>query len=142
MKWNKKTFIHSWLRLKLLNVKKYSFLFSLLCFASLASAQDEQTQWTKWETEGDTLMNHQDFVGAAKLYTKIIDESKLKDKSNYKSLYKRAVSYYSAGDLDLALNDVNLFIIEFPESAQPRLLRALIHRQKNDEASQLIDLQK
>ncbi|MBI1768184.1 MAG: hypothetical protein HYR67_07400 [Bacteroidetes bacterium] len=118
-----------------------SLLLVLLC-SGLAIAQDEQTRWSQWETDADTLMNHQDFAGAAKLYTKIIDESKLKEKSNYKSLYKRAVSYYSAGDFDHALTDVNLFITEFPESPQPRLLRALINRQKNDEASQLIDLQK
>ncbi len=116
-----------------------AFFFAL---SVAASAQDESTRWAKWEQDADTLMQHEDFAGASKLYTKIIDESKLKDKSNYKSLYKRAVSYYSAGDLDLALVDVNLFITQFPEGSQARLLRALIYRQKNDEANQLIDLQK
>src|SRR5258708_2078936 len=117
-------------------------LLLLLTCAGFVSAQDEQTRWSQWEAEADTLMNHQDFAGAAKLYTKIVDDSKLKGKSNYKLLYKRAVSYYSAEDFDHALADVNLFITEFPESPQPRLLRALINRQKSDDASQLIDLQK
>jgi tetratricopeptide (TPR) repeat protein len=116
-----------------------TFFFSI---ALSASAQDEQTRWAKLETDADTLMRHEDFEGAAKLYTKIIDESKLKDKSNYKALYKRGVSYYSAGDLDPALTDVNLFITQFPEHGQARLLRALIYRQKNDPTNQLIDLQK
>src|SRR5258705_382694 len=118
-----------------------SVLLLLTC-AGFVSAQDAQTRWSQWEADADTLMNHQDFTGASKLYTKIIDESKLKDKSNYKSLYKRAVSYYSACDLDHALVDVGLFITQFPESPQPRLLRALINRQKNDAENQLIDLQK
>jgi tetratricopeptide (TPR) repeat protein len=124
--------------------KNFSFIFLLpLLFSSgLAFTQDEQTRWSQWEAEADTLMSHEDFAGATKLYTKIIDESKLKDKSNYKPLYKRAVSYYSAGDLDHSLIDVDLFITQFPESPQPRLLRALIKRQKNDEAGQLVDLQK
>ena len=119
----------------------FTTLLILIC-SSLAFAQDEQTRWSQWEADADTLMKHENFEEASKLYTKIIDESKLKDKSNYKSLYKRAVSYYSVGDFDLALADVSLFITQFPESPQPRLLRALINRQKNDEASQLIDLQK
>jgi tetratricopeptide (TPR) repeat protein len=120
-------------------------IFIILFFLSLPAfvfSQDDQARWSQWETEADTLMSHQDYEGAAKLYTKIIDESKLKDKSNFKPLYKRAVSYYSAGDLDHALVDVDKFIIEFPDSPQPRLLRALINRQKENEEAQLIDLQK
>jgi tetratricopeptide (TPR) repeat protein len=124
-------------------VFKHSILFVFVLFCTeFISAQNEQERWSKWEAEADTLMNHQDFDGANKLYTKIIDESKLKEKSNYKLLYKRAVSFYSAGDLDHALVDVDKFIVEFPESPQPRLLRALINRQKNDEPAQLIDVQK
>jgi tetratricopeptide (TPR) repeat protein len=118
------------------------FIIPLFLFPSgVALAQDE-ARWSQWETEADTLMNRQDFAGAAKLYTKIIDESKLKDKSNFKPLYKRAVSFYSAGDLDHALVDVDKFIAEFPDNPQPRLLRALINRQKENDEAQLVDLQK
>jgi tetratricopeptide (TPR) repeat protein len=122
--------------------KNYLLLTFCLSWAQNVLAQDDQIRWSKWEADADTLMTHEDFAAASKLYSKIIDESKLKDKNNYKSLYKRAVSYYSAGDFDHALVDVSQFITQFPESPQPRLLRALINRQKNDEASQLIDLQK
>lgn len=130
--------------LRLRGLKSALILIILLSAIPLVSvfAQEEQTRWSQWETEADTLMHHQDFAGAAKLYSKIIDESKLKDKSNFKALYKRSVSFYSAGDLEHALADVDKFIAEFPESAQPRLLRALINRQKEDDAAQLIDLQK
>jgi len=60
-------------------LKKFSVLFFLLCLSSLAFAQDEQERWTKWETDADTLMNHQDFAGAAALYSKIISECKFQD---------------------------------------------------------------
>lgn len=116
--------------------------FLFLLQSGFVFSQDEQARWAQWETEADTLMNHQDFAGAAKLYSKIIDESKLKDKSDFKPLYKRAVSYYSAGDLDQALTDIDKFITVFPDSPQPRLLRALINRQKENEEAQLGDLQK
>jgi tetratricopeptide (TPR) repeat protein len=122
--------------------RKFLLLFLLLCFAVTAFAQDEQARWSKWETDADTLMNHQDFPGAAALYSKIISECKFKEKTDYKFIYKRAVSYYSGGDFDSALVDMNRFIPEFPESPQARILRALIYRQKGDAVNQLIDLQK
>ena len=122
--------------------KKVSFLYLLLCFAISAFAQDEQTRWSKWETDADTLMNHQDFAGAAALYSKIISECQFKEKTDYKFLYKRAVSYYSGSDFDNALADMNRFVTEFPESPQARILRALIYRQKGESNNQLIDLQK
>ncbi len=122
--------------------KKFSFLYLLMCFTLTAFAQDEQSRWSKWETDADTLMSHQDFAGAAALYSKIISGCKFKEKSDYKFLYKRAVSYYSGGNFDSALVDMNRFVQEFPESPQPRILRALIYRQKGDADNQLIDLQK
>lgn len=129
-------------RSALLSSSKAVVLAFFFVLTLSASAQDEQVRWLKWEADADTLMRHEDYEGAAKLYTKIIDASKLKDKSNYKSLYKRAVSYYSAENFDPALMDANLFITQFPENGQARLLRALIYRHKNDEVNQLIDLQK
>lgn len=122
--------------------KKYSFLFSSLCFAMAAFGQDAQTQWSKWETDADTLMNHEDFAGAAVLYSKIISECQFKEKSDYRFIYKRAVSYYSGNKFDSALVDMNRFVPEFPESVQGRILRALIYRQKGDIDHQLDDLQK
>lgn len=117
----------------------------LFCFALCAVrlfAQDNQGQWAQWETDADTLMNRQDFEGAAVLYSKIIGECQFKEKTDYKYIYKRAVSYYSGGEFDQALADMNRFVPEFPESPQARILRALIYRQKGDGANQLIDLQK
>ncbi|MGC4022681.1 MAG: hypothetical protein QM734_12405 [Cyclobacteriaceae bacterium] len=117
-------------------------IICVLAFIFSFGSAFTQSEITKWESEADTLLNHQDFSGAIALYTKIIDATKLKDKSDYKVLYKRAVSYYSSQDLEHALTDVNLFITEFPENPRPRILRALIYRHKEDVDNQLIDLQK
>ncbi|HCW07323.1 MAG TPA: hypothetical protein DGG95_08160, partial [Cytophagales bacterium] len=125
--------------------QQFNFFLLLVLFSScarVAFAQDEQTRWAKWETDADTLMGHQDFNGAIKLYSKIIDESKLKDKSNYKALYKRAVGYYSIENFDQALKDVSLYVNQFAESPKAHLLLALIYRHKNDEVNQLIEVQK
>lgn len=125
--------------------QQFNFILLLIFFLSYAefvSAQDEQSRWVKWETDADTLMNHQDFNGAIKLYSKIIDESKLKEKSNYKALYKRAVGYYSIGNFDQALKDVSAYVNQITESTKAHLLLALIYRQKNDESNQLIEVQK
>jgi len=122
--------------------KKFRLLYFLLCISSLAFGQDDQTRWSKWETEADTLMNHQNFSGAASLYSKIISECKFSEKSDYRFIYKRAVSYYSENNFDSALVDMNRFVPEFPESPQARILRALIYRQKGDSENQLTDLQK
>jgi tetratricopeptide (TPR) repeat protein len=122
--------------------KRSLLLGLLLSFVSLVYAQDEQSRWSKWETEADTLMNHDDFEGAATLYSKIIGECTFKERSDYRFIYKRAVSYYSESIFDSALVDMNRFVAEFPESPQARILRALIYRQKGDTTNQLIDVQK
>lgn len=125
-----------------LNPKKYLFLFSLSCITSLALAQEEQTRWSKWEAEADTLMNHEQFAQATERYTKIINASKLKEKADFKVLYKRAVCYYKTDELEKALADLNQFIPEFPDNHKPRILRALVYRQRGDVENQLVDLQK
>ncbi|MBS1681129.1 MAG: hypothetical protein JST48_05405 [Bacteroidetes bacterium] len=114
-------------------------LLAVVFSCTVAQAQDQRAQW---ESQADTLLNHQDFLGAAALYTKVIEASQLKEKEDYKILYKRALSYYSAEDLDRALADVTRYINEFPENPKPRILRALIYRHKEDIDNQLIDLQK
>jgi hypothetical protein len=52
-------------------------LISVLGFA-------QNPKWAAWETEADTLMSHEDFVAAIKLYTKVIDASKLKDENSFR----------------------------------------------------------
>jgi len=106
------------------------------------SAQAQDAKWREWETQGDTLMSHEDFAGAVQLYTKVIDESKLKERQDYRALYKRSVAYYSQGDFKNALSDIDRFIPQFQESYQARILRALCYRELGEEDKQLIDVEK
>jgi len=101
----------------------------------------QNPKWTAWETEADTLMSQQKFKEAAKLYTKVIDASKLKDKTSYRSLYKRAVAYYSDSDFQKAIKDMDRFIPEFPENYQAHVLRALAYRESGDVDNQLTDVE-
>lgn len=101
----------------------------------------QNPKWATWETEADTLMSQEDFAGAIKLYSKIVDESKLKDRTAYRALYKRSVAYYSSGDFQKSIQDMNKFIPEFPQSHQAHILRALSYRELNDIDNQLIDLE-
>ena len=101
----------------------------------------QNPKWTAWETEADTLMSQQKFKEAAKLYTKVIDASKLKDKTSYRSLYKRAVAYYSDSDFQKAIKDMDRFIPEFPENYQAHALRALAYRESGDVDNQLKDVE-
>lgn len=101
----------------------------------------QNPKWTAWETEADTLMSQQKFKEAAKLYTKVIDASKLKDKTSYRSLYKRAVAYYSDSDFQKAIKDMDRFIPEFPENYQAHVLRALAYRESGDVDNQLKDVE-
>jgi tetratricopeptide (TPR) repeat protein len=114
------------------------FLLSLVSLSGFS----QNPKWVAWETEADTLMSHEDFKGAIKLYTKVIDASKLKDKASYRPLYKRGVAYYSLREFQKAILDMNKFIPEFEENYQARILRALSYRELDDTDNQLIDVEK
>jgi len=120
-------------------IKNLIVLLAVVFTSLSAHAQDPKSQ--AWETEADTLMSREDFVGAAKLYTKVIDASKLKERTDYRALYKRGVAYYSQGDFKNALSDMDRFIPEFQESYQARILRALCYRELGETDNQLIDVE-
>lgn len=119
----------------------HRLLFFVLVFMmGNAMAQDPVGQvpkWKKWETEADTLMNRQNFEGAIKLYSKAIKSSRLKDKSAYSLLYKRAVCYYSTDQFDASLQDIETFMVEYPKLFQAHLLKAFIYRETDDKENQL-----
>lgn len=114
----------------------------VICFSIPTLSVAQEPVWKKWEVEADTLMGRQDFEQAVELYTKVIQESKLTEKENFRSVYKRAIGYYSLGDFENALKDIALFIPEFPENYQAHVLAALIHRQTGDAEKQLQELNK
>ncbi|MCE7862625.1 MAG: hypothetical protein DYG99_03685 [Bacteroidetes bacterium CHB5] len=113
--------------------------FLILAMFTLGFAQNPK--WAAWETEADTLMSHEEFSKAIARYSKIIKASGLKQKENYRPLYKRAVAYYSAGQWQPAIADMDKFIPEFPQSYQARILRALVYRELNDIDKQLTDVE-
>lgn len=120
-------------------IKKLVILLAVVSSTFLAQAQDPKS--SPWEIEADTLMSREDFAGAAKLYTKVIDASKLKEKADYRALYKRSVAFYSQGDFQNAVNDMDRFIPQFQESYQARILRALCYRELGETDKQLIDVE-
>ncbi len=109
----------------------------IICSTNIVLAQSPKLK--ALEIEADTLMNRQDYQGALKLYTKVINGNKPKNQP-LETLYKRAICYYSLGEFQNALNDLNIFIPAFPGSSQAHLLRAFVHRELGDSENQLIDL--
>ncbi len=99
-------------------------------------------QYGQWEIEADTLMNRQQFEEAAELYSKVITTRGLKERDDYRTLYKRAFSYYYAGEFEKALKDLDAFIPEFPQVAQAYVLRAFICRELDNVDGQLVSIQK
>src|SRR5689334_19950095 len=97
-------------------VKSIAGLITIMVMSSFfVSAQGKKDQSLTWESDADTLVSHQDFEGAIKLYDKIILKSKLKTDGDFKVLYKRAFAYYGAGNFSAALKDVTQYLQKFPE---------------------------
>src|SRR5260221_1257909 len=117
-----------------------SALVWLLLLAVGIEARSQNEKWKAWEIEADTLLNRQDFEGAVKLYSKIIDATKSKDKSAFAAVYKRAICYYNLNDFKHALDDLEVFIPEFPDNEHARLLRAFVYKGLGDADHQLTDL--
>lgn len=114
-------------------------LIIAICFFS-ASGLAQEAKWKKWEVKGDTLSAQQNYAEAIKQYSKAIKVSKLKDKEAYPLTYKRAICYYSIGDFDAALKDINTFMLEFPSSFQGYILKAFLYREIDDDENQLLAL--
>lgn len=117
-----------------------SFFLIIVSTPSFAQRPDA-AKLKQWEAEGDTLMSQQRYPEATKLYSKIIDATKLSDKADFNALYKRAIcQYYTEGQHEASLADVDRFLKEFPHVPQAHILRALIYRIKEDADKQLDDL--
>lgn len=114
-------------------------LFCLVCTISLR-AQLSSAKWKVVEAEGDTLLNRQDFEGAIKSYNKVVELSKLKEKESKGVLYKRAICFYNVGEFEKALEDLNVFIPEYPNFPRALYLRAFVNRELGNEKAQLDDI--
>ena len=117
-----------------------AILFLLLVSVLSVDAQTSSAKWKVFETEGDTLLNRQDFTGAIEKYNKVVEISKLKDAESKGVLYKRAICFYSVGQFQKALDDLQIFIPEYPGFPRAKLLRAFINRELGDVPAQLKDI--
>lgn len=110
-----------------------------ICCSGILQAQNPK--WQAWKVKGDTLLNKQDYKGALKFYSKIINAAKQKDAFVYEAVYKRAVCFYSLGEFENALKDLEIFVPANLSFSQAYLLRAFVYRELGDSENQLISLQ-
>lgn len=113
----------------------------LLFMVLLVSVGYCQQKWSALETEGDTLLNNQQFLQAIGKYNKVVS---LQRKAKYSGAslvrYKRAVCLYYLQEFNLALTDLDAFIPANPSFYQARLLRAFIYRERGNPEKQLVDI--
>ena len=117
----------------------FIFSVSILCLSFHAYGQTPK--WKEWEVKGDTLYNQEDYKGAIKFYNKAIELSGLKQKDDFRMVYKRALCHFSVAEYHDALNDLDTFAKEFPDVPQEKLMRAFIYRELGDNEKQLANLE-
>lgn len=105
------------------------FCIFILCFFVQASAQNQQLKVL--EVEADTLLAHENYSGALKLYNRILDTTTPRSEAEYLLLYKRAVCQYSLHHFNEALQDINTFLAKISDY-QANLLKAFIGRELNE----------
>ncbi len=115
------------------------FVWVLMSCVSIVAAQ--VPKWKQIEAKGDTLYKQKEFKGAIKFYNKAISLNGLKDKEAYRTVYKRAVCFYSTGDFQKALKDLEVFIPQYPSLSQAYILKAFIYRELGDDENQLTNLE-
>ncbi len=115
------------------------FSVSILCHSFHAYGQTPK--WKEWEVKGDTLYNQEDYKGAIKFYDKAIELSGLKEKDDFRMVYKRAVCHFSVAEYTDALKDLDTFAQEFQDVPQEKLMRAFIYRELGDNEKQLANLE-
>ena len=118
---------------------KTGLILILLMSSFFAFAQSQSDKNKALEIEADTLIGRQDYAGALKLYSAIIQKSKPHTEEEYKLYYKRAVCYYGLQNFAEALKDINIYIEKYPQE-QAKLLRAYINQGLGDDEAQLADL--
>lgn len=111
-------------------------VFALTLVVSFSVAQ-KVPRWKVWATKADTLYQHQEFGSAIKSLSKAIHLSGLREKESFVLVYRRAVCYYSIGEYDLSLKDLDTFSQKVPDGVQAALLRALIYRELGNSEKQL-----
>ena len=124
--------------------RPFAVLAALLLGLSVGSVFAQAPKWKEWEAAGDSLYERQDFEGAENWFTKVLDANKGKqrDREMASVLYKRAVCFYSTGQMEKALKDVDEFVTLVPGSPQPFVLKAFIYRDLDDEDKEFENVNK
>lgn len=128
-------------RIRLILLSRTLLLVTFLTF-SFAKIYGQDAKTAALEGQADALMEKDDYTGALKLYTRIIESTKTSEPWLYNILYKRSVCYYTVGDNERALQDINRVVKEFPDSQQVLMLRVFIYRELDEDEAQLKDLEK
>lgn len=115
-------------------------LFIVLSVFIFNGALAQNAKAKKYEVEGDTAMNRQDYAKAIKLYDKAVKASKLKEPADYLTVYKRAVCYFSVNDFKHALEDLNVVVPKIPGLPQAKIVRALVYGELDQKDKKLEDL--
>jgi tetratricopeptide (TPR) repeat protein len=122
------------------------FLPALLLITGIMAASFAQQPlypWSKLETEADTLLNQQRVYDALKRYTRILEmQSRQRFTGSSLVRYKRAICFYYTGQMNRALDDLNLFIQQNADYPRARLLRAYVLREMGRKEEELADLEK
>lgn len=111
------------------------FIMSLViffCTCSIGFSQDNQL-----EAKADTLMEQRQFEKAIDLYSSVIKTSGLKEKSDFRPVYKRAIAYYYSEDFESSLKDLDVFLAQYPQVSQAHILRAFIYGQTGESEKQV-----
>ncbi len=111
------------------------FFMSLVIFVFICSSTFAQSN--QLEAKADTLMEQRQFEKAIDLYSSVIKTSGLKEKSDYRPVYKRAIAYYYSENFDLSLKDLDMFIAQYPQVSQAHILRAFIFGQIGEQEKQV-----
>lgn len=108
---------------------------SLVIFVFICSGTFAQSN--QLEAKADTLMEQRQFEKAIDLYSSVIKTSGLKEKSDYRPVYKRAIAYYYSEDFESSLKDLDVFIAQYPQVSQAHILRAFIFGQIGEQEKQV-----
>ncbi len=111
------------------------FFMSLVIFVFICSGTFAQSN--QLEAKADTLMEQRQFEKAIDLYSSVIKTSGLKEKSDYRPVYKRAIAYYYSEDFESSLKDLDVFIAQYPQVSQAHILRAFIFGQIGEQEKQV-----
>lgn len=106
---------------------------------STAQAQFSGRKSNDQLAQADTLMQRDDYAGAAAIYSKLIESSRMTKTEEFQLLYKRAYCYYNLDKFDQSLSDISRYITH-TNDPQGKVLRAYVYQQTGRTSEQINDV--